>query len=240
MVLDLIEDSVINMVERVTEGKRHAEEWDTRSLEEMVREVFDVSVDLGVLQEATLEELQDRVYGSVEKLIAEREKRFTPEAYYHVARIIYLQTIDALWKDHLREMDQLREGISLRGYAQKDPKQEYKKEGFNLFAAMHGAITGDVLTKLSRIVITQETEEDYQKRLEVQREKQRRLMKLGQPAAASPAAAAGGPAGKLAAPGKPETVRRETPKVGPNEPCPCGSGKKYKKCHMLTDQSAAG
>jgi preprotein translocase subunit SecA len=234
MVLDLVEDSILSMVDRITGEKKHPEDWDTKALEEMVLEQFGVAVDLSRLEELTREELEKKVFDVVEAMLKDREQRYTPEAFYHVSRIIYLQTIDALWKDHLREMDQLREGISLRGYAQVDPKQEYKKEGYNLFAAMMGAITGDVLTKVSRIVITQETEEDYQKRLEAQREKQRRMMRLGQPALA-----AAGKGGKLAAPGKPETVRRETPKIGPNEPCPCGSGKKYKKCHMLSDQGRA-
>jgi preprotein translocase subunit SecA len=230
------------MVDRIAGEKKHPEEWDTKSLEEMVREQFGAGVDLSVLEALTRQELETKIYDVVAAMLDEREKLYTPEAFWHVSRIIYLQTIDALWKDHLREMDQLREGISLRGYAQKDPKQEYKKEGFNLFASMHGAITGDVLTKVSRIVITQETEEDYQKRLEAQREKQKRLMQARQPSVSAQqgASAAPGGAGKMGAPGKPETVRRDQPKVGPNEPCPCGSGKKYKKCHMLSDERAAG
>ncbi|MBN1959852.1 MAG: preprotein translocase subunit SecA [Deltaproteobacteria bacterium] len=243
MVLDLVEDSIIAMVERITGEKKHPEDWDTKSLEEMVREQFGVEVDLSQLQDLTTEELENRIYDVVVAMLKEHEERYSREAFYHVARIIYLQTIDSLWKDHLREMDQLRDGVSLRGYAQKDPKQEYKKEGFNLFAAMHGAITGDVLTKISRIVITQETEDDYDKRLEAQREKQRRLMQLGQSAARSTATGGGkraAMAGRMGAPAKQETVRRATPKVGPNEPCPCGSGKKYKKCHMLSDQRTSG
>ena len=92
-----------------------------------------------------------------------------------VGRIIFLQTIDSLWKNHLRGMDQLREGINLRGYAQKDPKHEYKKEGYNLFAGMMGSIHTEFLQKAMRVVITTETEEEYQRRLEARRARQQQL-----------------------------------------------------------------
>jgi preprotein translocase subunit SecA len=220
MILDLIEDGIINAVDRVCPAEKHFEDWDLNGLIEIAKEQFAVNLDLSGLTEVTREGLQKKVYDQLEAVMLEKEKAFTGEAFYGVARVIYLQTIDALWKDHLREMDQLREGVSLRGYAQKDPKQEYKKEGFNLFANMMAAIGGDVLQKAFRVHITQQTEEDYEARLQAQREKQKALMKLG-PAKAGPAAAAG----------KPATVRREGEKVRPNEPCPCGSGKKYKKCH---------
>jgi preprotein translocase subunit SecA len=235
MTLDLIEDGIINIVDRTCGDKKHPEEWDTKSLEEMVREMFAVNVDLANLQELTREELENKIYAAIEASILEREQRFGKEPYYGVARVIYLQTIDALWKDHLREMDQLREGISLRGYAQKDPKQEYKKEGYNLFANMMAAIGGDVMQKVSRVVITTETEDEYEARLQAQREKQKRLMSLGPAGGRGREAAALGMGGAAA---KPQTVRREQAKVGPNEPCPCGSGKKYKKCHMLAGEVA--
>ncbi len=240
MVLDLIEDGIINMVDRTVGDSKHPEDWNTKGLEEMTREQFAVNVDLSTLSELAREELENRVYDAVEAAVKEREKTYGIDAYFGVARIIYLQTIDALWKDHLREMDQLREGISLRGYAQKDPKQEYKKEGYNLFANMMAAIGGDVLQKIFRIIITTETEEDYQARLQAQRERQRQLMRLGpQGGRGKEAPAVQGAAAPLGQPQKPQTVRREHAKVGPNEPCPCGSGKKYKKCHMLTGDVAS-
>jgi preprotein translocase subunit SecA len=123
-------------------------------------------------------------------------------------------------------MDQLREGVSLRGYAQKDPKQEYKKEGYNLFANMMATIGGTVLQKVFRVIVSSETEEEYEARLHARREQQKRLMRLG-PAKPGPGAA------------KQQTVKRETKKVRPNEPCPCGSGKKYKKCCMLKESLSA-
>lgn len=267
MMLDLVEDAIINMVGRACPERTTPDAWELDSLIEVTREQFGINVDLDNLPAITREELENRIYDHVAALIKEKEEAFTPEAFFHVGRIIYLQTIDNLWKEHLREMDQLREGISLRGYAQKDPKQEYKKEGFNLFAATMATIGADVLQKVSRVVITSETEESYQARLQAQREKQAKLMREEAPAAtplkAAAVAPASAPAAAVAAPmhhhrgtapglprgqapvamepkpePKHEPVRRSEAKVGPNEPCPCGSGLKYKKCHMLTGQAA--
>jgi len=220
MLLDRIEDAIIDMVGRACPERTHFDEWDLNGLEEMARELFAVKATLTGIDEVTREELENRIYDAVDKGLKDKEALYTPEAFYGVARIIYLQTIDTLGKEHLREMDQLREGIGLRGYAQKDPKQEYKKEGYELFARTMSTIGVDVLTKVFRVVISRETEEDYEARLEAQRQRQQNLMKLG------PAAPKGA---------KGETVRRSGAKVRPNDPCPCGSGKKYKKCHMMSD-----
>jgi preprotein translocase subunit SecA len=143
-------------------------------------------------------------------------------------------------------MEHLREGIGLRGYGQKDPKQEYKKEGFNLFTAMMATTIRNAQQKLFRVEIQREEEVP-----ELQ-QKQRQLVAYhpgdgqagagGAAAASSNAAAAGGQAGQPAAASagpadKQQTVRRAEPKVGRNDPCPCGSGKKYKKCHGASTAS---
>ena len=230
MLLDLMEDVVINIVGRACPERANVDEWDIKGLEEMVREQFG-EVALKLDHDITREAIENKVFEAVEHALKEREERFGKDAFFHVARIIYLQTIDNLWKDHLREMDQLREGISLRGYAQKDPKQEYKKEGFNLFANMMATIAADVLQKVFRVVITSETEDEYQARLKAQRDRQAKLMREG--TGPDPSAANSKSPGESA---KQETVRRSTAKVGANDPCPCGSGKKYKKCHMNKDE----
>ncbi|OGQ90065.1 MAG: preprotein translocase subunit SecA [Deltaproteobacteria bacterium RIFOXYA12_FULL_58_15] len=227
MILDLVEDAIINVVERACPERTHFDEWDMDMLEEMIREQFATQFKLGHIEDLTREELENRVFDAIEKTIKEKEAIYSSDAFFSVSRVIYLQTIDALWKDHLREMDQLREGVSLRGYAQKDPKQEYKKEGFTLFTTMMATIGQDVLQKIFRVVITSQTEDDYEQRLQQQREKQKQLMRMG------PAMKGGKGAAKQ------ETVRREGRKVGPNEPCPCGSGKKYKKCCMRVDSAQA-
>ncbi len=176
LVLDAIEDVIINIVARACPEKTNIDQWKLDELELMIKEQFNADLKLVDLKDVTREVIEETVFAGVEKVLLEKETTYGADSYYGVSRIIYLQTIDQLWKEHLRDMDHLREGISLRGYAQKDPKQEYKKEGYNLFVQMMSAVTSDVLQKTFRVVITQETEDEYQARLERQRERQRQLM----------------------------------------------------------------
>jgi len=143
---------------------------------------------------------------------------------------LYLQAIDQMWKDHLLSMDHLRQGIGLRGYGQKDPKQEYKKEGYEMFVAMTWRIKGAVVANLLRLQpVRQESAAEIEaKRIAAQR---RALARLTETHAES------GEDGEVPKP-KQETVVRQTPKVGRNDPCPCGSGKKYKKCHGASEAQA--
>jgi preprotein translocase subunit SecA len=144
-------------------------------------------------------------------------------------KAVMLQVLDSNWKDHLANMDHLRQGIHLRGYAQKNPKQEYKREAFELFSAMLERIKQEVITILSRVQVR--AEEDVQA-VEEQRRSHARMQY--QHAEASALASAGGDGGGVAvaaddAPAQPFV--RPSPKLGRNDPCPCGSGKKYKLCH---------
>jgi preprotein translocase subunit SecA len=148
----------------------------------------------------------------------------------HLEKLIMLQTLDALWKDHLLGMDHLKEGIGLRGYGQVNPLQAYQKEGYDMFEDMIRRMEADAVEKLMSVQIRMEAArpaaaataapaapalpaeiEELQRR---QRQAARVTLSHGQQAAA-----------------KVETVRRDAEKVGRNDPCPCGSGKKYKKCH---------
>ncbi len=136
-----------------------------------------------------------------------------------------LQTIDSLWKEHLAAMDHLRQGIHLRGYAQKDPKQEYKRESFEMFLAMLDNLKTDVVMILSKVQVQSREEVDA---IAEQRRQAEAMAKIEmQHAQASN--------GELTQSDEQadshETFVREQPKVGRNEPCPCGSGKKYKQCH---------
>src|SRR5690606_26552879 len=151
----------IDAVDKFCPPKSHLEDWDLDSLTESMQEIFDVRLDLSNLEDTTREGLENAVYAQLEARLVAKEAEYTPEALYGVARVIYLQAIDKAWKEHPREMDHLREGIGLRGYAQKDPKQEYKKEGYNLFASMMATVGTDVLQKVFRVHITAETEDQY-------------------------------------------------------------------------------
>jgi preprotein translocase subunit SecA len=126
----------------------------------------------------------------------------------YLKKVIMLQSIDNHWKDHLLAMDHLKEGIGLRGYGQRDPIREYQKEGYELFMAMVNGIKGDTIEKLCMVRLSSEEEPQQI----VARPRQDFVMSRGEDTAA------------------PAPVRREGEKVGRNDPCPCGSGKKYKKC----------
>jgi preprotein translocase subunit SecA len=145
-----------------------------------------------------------------------RETAFTPPVLHQLEKFILLQTIDTLWKDHLLAMDHLKEGIGLRGYGQRNPLQEYQKEGFTMFEDMIEKIQEDVVQKVFTVQIARQ--EDLE-RLEQRRRPQPTQMVMSGGGAAAARSSTGGQAAAAAA------------KVGRNDPCPCGSGKKYKKCH---------
>ena len=144
-----------------------------------------------------------------------------------------LQVLDTLWKEHLQTMDQLRQGIHLRAYANKNPKQEYKRESFDLFQNMLHRLKYEVVRFLSHVQVQRSDEAEEMER---QRREQAAKQKMAFEHAESESMAdsgAGNATGNAeeAPPARPQTVVRDTPKVGRNDPCPCGSGKKYKQCH---------
>jgi preprotein translocase subunit SecA len=145
-----------------------------------------------------------------------------------VETILLLQTLDALWKDNLLSMDHLREGIGLRGYGQRDPILEYKKEGYVLFRNMMNRFVDDSVAKLFRVQVS--TEESLE-RAERSGRETTRPTRVSHETMSAFDARAQAPAESRGDHGRRQgTIRREAPKVGRNDPCPCGSGKKYKKC----------
>ncbi len=191
----------------------HPDEWDWKALDDVLFKQFNFRLNLSDDQRAELkpEDVQQIVVERVQQIYDEKEQAFTPPVLRHLEKVIMLQTIDTLWKDHLLAMDHLKEGIGLRGYAQVNPLQAYQKEGFDMFEAMMGRIESDVVEKLYTVQLARE--EDVE-RLEQKRRAAPMVMSHGGEAAAA----------------KTETVRREGAKIGRNDPCVCGSGKKYKKC----------
>ena len=194
----------------------------------------------------TRESLEDAAYTAVEHEYTAKETDATPDVMRQVERVIYMQSIDQHWKDHLQQMDHLKEGIHLRGYAQKDPKQEYKKEAYNMFVDMMARMQADVLEKIFHVTVTREGEEEMQRRMEEARARQRVTEQHAeatgiteppkpQPAQAQPMAQQQMPQGP---PQKVETYKRDKPKIGRNDQCYCGSGKKYKNCHLTADEEA--
>jgi preprotein translocase SecA subunit len=213
------------------------DEWDLKTLDDAVFAQFNLRLNLpeaaaGMTRAAEIEEL---VVEHVRQAYAEREANFTPPVMRHLERIIWMQTLDTLWRDHLLSMDHLKEGIGLRGYGQKNPLQEYQKEGYDLFEELIRRMEADVVDKAMsvqlqaqpRAAMLAEAEGpvDFEPPMPAAvADTQRRQQHAPQRIRLSHG---GAPAG----PQKVETVRRDVEKVGRNDPCPCGSGKKFKKCH---------
>ena len=224
---DVTED-VFGMIEEVGERfvdiycpeEQYAEEWNIAGLVESVQGQFGVDViqadeikDVGrdALKEEIPEKLKQAYRNKVQALI--HEHGATEDLVHYVERTILLQMIDHHWKDHLWGMDQLKDGIGLRGYGQKDPLAEYKREGYDMFAGMMERIKNDTLERLFKFQLVRGERPEPER--ETPRPAQLNLNRGGE-SAATP---------------QQRTVQRAEEKVGRNDPCPCGSGKKYKKCH---------
>jgi preprotein translocase subunit SecA len=235
-MLDLLEDLVINMVEG--QCPPNLGDWNLAGLSNLVREQFGLEMQFAAPHGNAAEArraIEEQVFSKVSQAYLAKEAELgVGEDGVPVARRyeqwLYLQAIDQQWKDHLLSMDHLRQGIGLRGYGQKDPKQEYKKEGYEMFVAMTWRVKSAIIGNVLRLqLVRQESAEEIEaKRLAAQRKALQRIT-------ASHAESGGD--GEAPRP-KQETVVRQTPKVGRNDPCPCGSGKKYKKCHGISEVGA--
>jgi preprotein translocase subunit SecA len=196
-------------------------DWDLKGLrvQLLYQFGFDPEAEGIALETLGRTEVLDQIWQKLDQQYREKETLIGPEAMRYYERIIMLNIVDAQWKDHLLALDHLKEGIGLRGYGQKDPLVEYKKESFSLFEAMLDRIDVETVRSLYLLQVT--VEEPPQQRLQ----RRPRRGQLSFTKANASAAAAGQDEGK------PRTIVSDSPKIGRNDPCPCGSGKKYKKCH---------
>ena len=235
-VLEIVEEMAEESVLNYTDKGIDPTEWDWKGLDDTVFRQFNMRLGLSEEQqeELTTEELHGLVRDRTLQHYEEREQAFTPPVMRYLEKVIMLQTMDSLWKDHLFAMDHLKEGIGLRGYGQKNPLQEYKKEAFALFDDLSRRMQEDVVEKLYSVQVARQ--EDVQRLEEGQSSHPPMQMHHTGPVALQQTATRpvhaqhGGPAAPPQAE-KPVQAIRDTPKVGRNDPCPCGSGKKYKKCH---------
>jgi preprotein translocase subunit SecA len=219
------------------------EQWDVASLEKDLQSEFGITLPvqkwLDEDDELHEEALRSKVTDSIESMIGEKEQRVGSEAMRHFEKAVMLKILDEQWKEHLASMDHLRQGIGLRGYAQKNPKQEYKREAFEMFTQLLEDVKYTVSTTLARLHIPTEEElaEIEAQQRELQRQQQQQNMNFIHNEAAPPVGEQPGPENAQAdqprnpPPRRPQTVVRQGKKVGRNDPCPCGSGKKYKQCH---------
>jgi preprotein translocase subunit SecA len=210
--LGMMDDTVTDLVSAFAIDKVPAREWDWQGLGDAVYKVFGYQMDLPAetLDRLTPVNFDDLLRGTGRQRFAEKLAEFGDELMDHLIKVIMLQVIDTQWKDHLLSIDHLKEGIGLRGYGQKDPKQEYKREAYQLFMDMMNRTREEVVEKIFWVQVTQE-DEVARLEEEQQAQKQRMVFNLGdhEPAA---------------------TPVKSRKNVGRNDPCPCGSGQKYKKC----------
>ena len=221
------EDVVSGVVDEYIPPQSLEEMWDVKGLEERLRADFAVDLPIQNWLESDdklyEEKLRERIHGEVVASYKEKEAVVGEQVLRQFEKAVMLQNLDSHWKEHLAAMDHLRQGIGLRSYAQKNPKQEYKRESFALFSQMLEALKVEVITILSRVKV--QAEEDVEK-VEEQRRQADNVPKQFEHENASATEAP-----PEAASDKVRTEVRDGPKVGRNDPCPCGSGKKYKQCH---------
>jgi len=214
---EMTEDLIAGIVGEVVQEKIDAKEWDWEYCEQQVTDIFGLKPEWSEEQKSEFdaELLQQAIAEIAEQARLAQEESNGVENQRQIERIILLQIVDSHWKEHLLSMDHLKEGIGLRGYGQKNPLNEYKKEAFDLFMTMIEAVKLQTIKTLMRVRLVQE--EEVERLEEERRQRQEQEMQMNKGAAGEE--------------GKPqEPVKRDGDKIGRNAPCPCGSGKKYKKC----------
>ncbi len=224
-IKDLRYEVVNSIINAYIPQQSMEEQWNISGLEDVMDDDFGINVNIKSWLKADdalhEESLRDKILQEVEQAYELKEKESGPEVMRHIEKAVMLQVLDHQWREHLATMDQLRQGIHLRSYAQKDPKQEYKREAFQLFVELLDRMKREVITLLSRVQVRSEEEVEAL-------EQQRRLEMNGDMEYQHDEVSA---MGNDEAPEEHTPFVRDGRKVGRNEPCPCGSGKKYKQCH---------
>ncbi|HYP29247.1 MAG TPA: preprotein translocase subunit SecA [Blastocatellia bacterium] len=221
-VLEMAEGILDGFIDQYLSKDLRPDEWDIASLKEQLRLVFGFDLEHeGVdIEHMGIEEAREVIWKKLEERYAQKEVQVGVDAMRNLERYIMLNIVDSQWKDHLLALDHLKEGISLRGYAQKDPLVEYKRESFHLFEAMLDRIDTETVRYLFNFQV-QVTASVEQQLLERRRRQRRGKVAFTK---ANETAFAGGEEEQA------KPVRNKGPRIGRNETCPCGSGKKYKKC----------
>jgi preprotein translocase subunit SecA len=236
-IITAIRQDVVNaIIDEFILPKTMIDQWDIQGLEARLQQEFNVAIPVADLLEQdkllTEQGLRERIVDLLAQNHDEKGQKIGLDTLQHVEKSVMLQVLDHSWKEHLAAMDYLRQGIHFRGYAQKDPKQEYKRESFEMFTQLLDHIKYEVVSILSKVQVSQE--KDVQAFDEQMQEPKNLQFEH-----ASASAMSDYPAENAAQPQAQEPVIapfiREEPKVGRNDPCPCGSGKKFKQCHGKLD-----
>jgi len=213
----MIDEQVENMVAAHCPDGVLPEEWDFAGLSEMLIAQFALKVDFSTLSEQdylkmSAKGLKEKLCDAVEQLFEMRTQKGTENgiSMADTERNVLLRVVDQKWMDHIDDMDRLRDGIGLRAYGQRDPVVEYKMEGSNMFEDMVAAIQEDTVRIMFHLPLDKQVQRREMPKVNAAQERASRAGQTGS---------------------GPRTPVRAVPKVGRNEPCPCGSGKKYKNCH---------
>jgi len=228
-LIEMIEEQAEGIVDLYIDEKAHPEDWDLKGLQDAIYQQFSFRWVAPPQEEDGLsrERLTEMIIEKAKEVYQKKKEEGFVRLPFDIEKEIMLRSIDHHWKDHLLSVDQLKEGIGLRGYGQKDPRIEYQREAYEMFLEMLERIKRDTVEKLFAIQIAREQEV---REMKVER-KQAFVMSRGTEAAAQ--------GGGETEDGKGVTVRREGKKVGRNDPCPCGSGKKYKRCCLEKEEAKA-
>ncbi|MFC1837069.1 preprotein translocase subunit SecA [Thermodesulfobacteriota bacterium] len=216
IIEDILTEEMESVAAEFVEPKVLSPDWDWQGINERLHSIIGVTPEWSedAKQDLDHDKFVDRLLQLARQAYEKQEESIGLEGMRYLERVVFLQMVDTYWKEHLLNMDHLKEGIGLRGYGQKNPLNEYKREGFEMFSSMIEAVKQKTLSTLFRIQIA--AEEDVDREAMEKRKQQQAEMRLSR---------GGEGTGQAQKP-----VKRQGEKVGRNDPCPCGSGKKYKKC----------
>lgn len=243
-IAEIREDVIKSTIDEFIPPQSLEEQWDIAGLEQKLEQGFALKLPLHqwLEQDSGLHEegLREKILAAAIEAAKEKENMIGPIVMRQLEKSVMLQSLDLHWREHLAAMDHLRRGIHLRGYAQKNPKQEYKREAFLMFTDLLGEIKHDVISTLSSLQIQAQVDPQV---IEEQRRRETAVSNVQYMHPSTLAAPQQAPVGDQAQAGAQgmtseipiETFVRDTPKVGRNEICPCGSGKKFKNCHGQLD-----
>jgi len=226
-MLDLLDRIIGAMVEDSCPSNRPPEEWDWGGIFQGFKEHTGVDLPDEITEFGDQEQLARELFDRAEEIYEKREKEIGIELTMRIFRHIYLEELDRAWVDHLTDMDHLRDGIGLRGYGQKDPKQEYKKEGYNLFVNMVARVSANIITKLFSVNVRRQEDEEAIEQADLARHAEQLRQAVAhhdetpEPAPLPP----------------PEALAPPEPAVKSDQECPCGSGKPFMQCHGAEDEA---
>ena len=243
MMLESNDSLVFDVIDECIGTGNHPESWDIDKLRKRMNDIWMLGWDdLGddEIRDMSAEEIRMKIQDGAVAEFELQESELGEEAMRQVERMLLLQHTDQFWKDHLLAMDRLREGIGLRGYGQRNPLLEYKKEGTSMFMMMCSIRDESVMSQLLRMEFVKEEAAEEVEIPEVSKKAAKRLVETGSltPPAPAPKPAAP-PKPRRPAKGEEARLAAEQAGIGRNDPCPCGSGKKFKKCCFQTDSSAS-